>query len=152
VVVTFGFGWTTAAILTGELEADTVATLATTGGILASVLVHEGAHALAARSLGYDVEWMVLGLVAGTTSYSGRDDRPLDRAAIALAGPAVSAVVVLLLFALWSARDAELQDATFALFAFNALTLVANLFPLPGSDGWHTTARLLEHWSTRTAG
>ena len=45
----------------------------------------------AAHNLGYRVEWVVLGGLAGVTAYFGRDDRPLERAAVALAGPAASA-------------------------------------------------------------
>ena len=58
-----------------------------------------GAHAWAAHRLGYEVGWVVLGSLAGMTAYLGRDDRPLERAAVALAGPAASAAVVLALLA-----------------------------------------------------
>ena len=135
-LVAFVAGWTAGAVLLGRADGETVTGLATGAGIVASVLVHEGAHALAARSLGYRVEWILLGLLAGTTSYSGRDDRPLDRAAIAMAGPALSAVAVLALLAAWAAGDAALTDALFGLLTFNALTVVVNLVPVPGSDGW----------------
>jgi hypothetical protein len=64
-------------------------------GVAASTLVHEGAHAWAAHALGYRVEWVVLGGFTGVTAYEGRDDRPLERAAVALAGPAATAAVVL---------------------------------------------------------
>jgi hypothetical protein len=101
VVVAFVTGWTAGAVMLDRADGTTVTGLATGAGIVASVLVHEGAHALAARGLGYRVEWILLGLLGGTTSYSGRDDRPLDRAAIAMAGPAVSAVTVLALLAAW---------------------------------------------------
>jgi Zn-dependent protease len=139
-------GVTGAAVVAGRADGQTVTALAMGGGVIASVLVHEGAHALAARSLGYRVEWILLGLLAGTTSYSGRDDRPLDRAAIAMAGPAASAVAVLVLLAVW-ASGAGLSDAMFALLSFNALSVVVNLVPVPGSDGWQVGAWLVEHWA-----
>ena len=63
--------------------------------LVASMAVHEGAHAWAAHSLGYRVDWVVIGGLAGMTAFAGRDDRPLERAAVALAGPAASAALVL---------------------------------------------------------
>jgi Zn-dependent protease len=135
-------GWTAAAVLLGRADGETMTGLASGVGIVASGLVHEIAHALAARSLGYRVDWIVLGLLAGTTSYSGRDDRPLDRAAIAMAGPAASAATVLVLLAVWAAGDADLTGAMFGLLTFNALTVVVNLVPVPGSDGSQVVAWL----------
>jgi Zn-dependent protease len=148
-VVAFVTGWTAGAVMLGRADGANVTALATGAGIVASVLVHEGAHALAARSLGYRVEWILLGLVAGTTSYSGRDDRPLDRAAIAMAGPAVSAVALLALLVAWAAGDADQTEALFVLLTFNALTVVVNLVPVPGSDGWQVAAGLVQS-RTRT--
>jgi Zn-dependent protease len=144
-------GLTGAAVAAGRADGETVTALAMGGGVIASVLVHEGAHALAARSLGYRVEWILLGLLAGTTSYSGSDDRPLDRAAIAMAGPAANAGAVLVLLAAWASGAAGLSDAMFALLSFNALSVVVNLTPVPGSDGWQVAAWLFEHWARAPA-
>src|SRR5919106_1874192 len=85
--------------------------------MMGSMLAHQGAHAVAAHKLGYRVEWIVLGGLAGVTAYFGRDDRPLDRAAVALAGPAASAVLV----------------------------LVGNLLPIAGTDGARTFGGVTEH-------
>lgn len=150
--VAFATGWTVAVVAAGRADSETVTALATSAGIIASVLLHEGTHALAARSLGYRVEWVQLGLVAGSTSYSGRDDRPLDRSAIAMAGPAASAAAVLVLLAAWWPGAADPNEAVFALLSFNALTAVVNLLPLPGSDGWQVAAGLIEHRSSRVGG
>jgi Zn-dependent protease len=144
-------GLTGAAVVGGRADGETVTALAMGAGVIASVLVHEGAHAFAARSLGYRVEWILLGLLAGTTSYSGRDDRPLDRAAIAMAGPAANAAAVLVLPAAWASGTAGLSDAMFALLSLNALSVVVNLAPVPGSDGWQVAARLFEHWGREPA-
>ena len=141
-------GWTAGAVMLGRADGATMTAFAAGAGIVASVLVHEGAHALTARALGYRVEWILLGLLAGTTSYSGRDDRPLDRAAIALAGPAVSAAAVLVLLAMWAAGgETDLTEALFGLLTFNVLTVVVNLVPVPGSDGWQVATWLVGSWT-----
>ena len=77
--------------------------------VVVSTLVHEGAHAWAAHNLGYRVEWVVLGGLSGVTAYFGRDDRPLERAAVALAGPAASAALVLGLLGTARARWAPVS-------------------------------------------
>lgn len=117
--------------------------------VAVSTLVHEGAHAWAAHNLGYRVEWVVLGGLAGVTAYYGRDDRPLERAAVALAGPAASAALVLVLLA---ARG-TMGDGTSAALAelaigANVVALVANLLPFGHTDGAHLLAGLAEHAST----
>jgi len=116
-------------------------------GVAASTLVHEGAHAWAAHNLGYRVEWVVLGGLAGVTAYFGRDDRPLDRAAVALAGPAASAGLVLVLAALRTTlTPATTATAVVELaIGLNALALVGNLLPVGGSDGAHLVRSLFEH-------
>ena len=116
-------------------------------GVAASTLVHEGAHAWAAHNLGYRVEWVVLGGLTGTTAYYGRDDRPLDRAAVALAGPAASALLVLVLLGLRAmmgdgATTTELVELAIGV---NALALVANLVPFGHTDGAHLLDGLFRH-------
>jgi Zn-dependent protease len=112
--------------------------------LVGSVLVHEGAHALAARALGYRVEWIVLGIVDGRISYSGPADRPLDRAAIAMAGPAVSAAVALGLLGAWAGGVGGPGDVVFHAVVFNVLTFAVNLVPIAGSDGQMVVAGLIE--------
>ena len=117
--------------------------------VVASTLVHEGAHAVAAHHFGYRVEWVVLGGLAGVTAYFGRDDRPLERAAVALAGPAASAALVLGLLA---ARGTMGPGGTATVLvemaiAANVVALVANLVPLGHTDGAHLLDGLAEHAS-----
>ena len=116
-------------------------------GVALSTLLHEGAHAWAAHNLGYRVEWVVLGGLTGTTAYFGRDDRPLDRAAVALAGPAASALLVLVLVALRAAMDdgASLAEVVELATAVNAIALVANLLPFGHTDGAHLLDGLFRH-------
>ena len=121
--------------------------LLTVLSVATSTLVHEGAHAWAAHNLGYRVEWIVLGGLAGVTAYFGRDDRPLERAAVALAGPAASAALVLGLLGVRTALPPAsaamvLVEITIGL---NVLGLVGNLLPVGGSDGAHLLRGLFEH-------
>lgn len=115
--------------------------------LLASMLVHEGAHAWAAHRLGYRVEWVVLGGLAGLTAYLGRDDRPLDRAAVALAGPAASAAAVVALATVRATVDpgSGWADALDLALLVNALGLVLNLVPVGGTDGARAVRGLRQH-------
>jgi Peptidase M50B-like len=114
--------------------------------VVASTLVHEGAHAWAAHNLGYRVEWVVLGGLAGVTAYFGRDDRPLDRAAVAMAGPAASAGLVLGLVALRTTLDPSMVTELVELaIALNVLALVGNLLPVGDTDGAHLVQGLFQH-------
>jgi Zn-dependent protease len=116
------------------------------GGVVVSTLVHEGAHAWVAHRLGYRVDWVVLGGLAGVTAYHGRDDRPLERAAVALAGPAASAALVLGLLAV---RGTVVEGTTSALvdlaIAANAVALVVNLVPFGHTDGAHVLGGVADH-------
>ena len=114
---------------------------------VASTAVHEGAHAWAARSLGYEVGWVVLGGLAGMTAYLGRDDRPLERAAVALAGPAASAALVLaLLVARPAVPDSDFARAVVdATLVLNCVALVANLIPVGRTDGAMCLRWLIHH-------
>lgn len=115
--------------------------------VLISTVVHEGAHAWAAHNLGYRVEWVVLGGMVGVTAYFGRDDRPLERAAVALAGPAASAALVLALIGVRASMtppSTALAVVELALL-LNVVGLVGNLLPVGGTDGAHLLRGLGEH-------
>ncbi len=122
--------------------------------LVASVAVHEGAHAWAAHSLGYRVDWVVIGGLAGVTAFAGRDDRPLERAAVALAGPAASAALVLALVGLRVTLDpgsVEIAMVEFVI-ALNALAVVVNLVPLGRTDGALVVRGLFHHARSRRRG
>jgi Zn-dependent protease len=124
-----------------------VSVLAFMGALVGSMAVHEGAHAVAAHSLGYRVDWVVIGGFAGVTAYAGRTDRPLERAAVALAGPAASAALVLALFGV----RATLADETVAMamvefvIVLNTLAVVVNLVPIGRTDGALVIRGLFHH-------
>lgn len=121
-------------------------------GVALSTLVHEGAHAWVAHNLGYRVEWVVLGGIAGVTAYFGRDDRPLERAAVALAGPAASGVLVLVLVGVRTtmAPSTTLSALVDAAIAINALALVVNLLPVGGTDGAQLARGIVAHRRQRS--
>jgi Zn-dependent protease len=121
--------------------------------VAVSTLVHEGAHAWAAHNLGYRVEWVVLGGLAGVTAYFGRDDRPLERAAVALAGPAASSALVLMLVVVRTtlAPAATTTALVELAIGLNVLGLVGNLLPVGGTDGAHLVQGLFEHRRRRRA-
>ena len=130
---------------TGEWRA--AAPLALLVAAVASTAVHEGAHAWAAHNLGYEVGWVVLGGLAGMTAYLGRDDRPLERAAVALAGPAASAALILALMA----AHVSIPEGGFALavvdatLMLNVLAVVVNLVPVGHTDGALCLRWLVHH-------
>lgn len=123
------------------------APLAVVLGAAASTLVHEGAHAWVAHALGYRVDWVVVGGLVGVTAYEGRDDRPLERAAVALAGPAASAALVLALLAGQAVLDPTglASVVAEAAIGLNALALAANLVPVGGTDGALLVRAVVEH-------
>jgi Zn-dependent protease len=95
-------------------------------GVGLSLLAHELAHGLAARRLGYDVDYLELGLLGGRTAWSGPTPDAPTALTIAAAGPACSALIAVV---------AELAGSR-PLAAINLLVAVTNLLPVTGSDGW----------------
>ncbi len=81
-------------------ESDTAAPwlLALAFAVLLSLatLIHEFAHALVARSLGFPVQRVVLQLLGGVTHYERRRDAPLAEAAVAASGPLATFAVAAL--------------------------------------------------------
>lgn len=66
--------------------------------LLASVLLHEGAHAVTAARTGHRVDRIVADLMGGHTVYSGEQSRPGASAVIAIAGPVTNLVIALLAY------------------------------------------------------
>lgn len=70
-----------------------------------ATLVHEFAHALVARALGYPVQRVVLQLMGGVTQFERRREAPLAEAAIAAAGPAATFALAGVCYAVASAVE-----------------------------------------------
>ena len=82
----------------------------------------------------------------------GRDDRPLERAAVALAGPAASAALVLALVGVATLeRTVEMGTVEFVI-ALNALAVVVNLVPVGRTDGALLVRGLFRHARSRRRG
>jgi Zn-dependent protease len=111
----------------------------TTLVFFASVLVHEIAHAVAARGEGVDVLEIVLHPFGGMARLRHEPETPRAEFRIAAAGPAASfllAVVFVILMGLANAAGAALFGYVFLLLAsFNFLIGVFNLFPGYPLDG-----------------
>jgi Zn-dependent protease/predicted transcriptional regulator len=135
----------------GRLETDApgvpVVVRWLTGAVIAltflgSVLVHELGHATVARRRGLDTGPITLYFFGGSASYEIEPDRPRDEAAVALAGPAISLVVAVVLGAIgigFQAVGGELALAVaIVLLLLAVLNLVlggVNLIPAFPLDG-----------------
>ncbi len=105
-------------------------------GLLVAVLVHEGAHAVAARAFGIEVHRIVADLWGGHTAYDGRLSSPGRSAVISVAGP----VANLLLAALARLAGAGMPGGTAAYLVsgfslVNLLLAAFNLLPGLPLDG-----------------
>lgn len=105
----------------------------------ASVLSHELAHCVVARRKGIPVERITLFLLGGAAQISQEPRSPGDEAKMALAGPALSVVLGVLLFLLGVLADAAGLVAGAALFEtlgiINLVLAVFNLLPGFPMDG-----------------
>lgn len=138
-------------------------------GFFGSILLHEFGHAVAARRNGIGISGIQLWIFGGMARMDRESDSPSTELKVALAGPAVTFAIVLLLAAIgigavgWTAfREAAVQEtrsdasplmALVAwLFAINALVLVFNLLPAYPMDGGRV-ARAISWWRSgdRTA-
>lgn len=103
---------------------------------VASLLLHESGHLLAARTLGVPVREVGLCL-KGSYIRRAPGRTALDDAAIALSGPTVNA---LLAATLW-----DVPGVGHWLAIYNLVLMASNLAPLPGSDGRRIFAAFSRH-------
>src|SRR5579875_2486397 len=123
--------------------------------LFASVLAHELAHALVARRFGVRTEGITLFLLGGVATLAEEPRTPRADAAIALAGPAMSATLAVLAFALQLALDrflagglgSALAVAATYVFLANAVLAAFNLLPAYPMDGGRVLRALL--WRAR---
>ncbi|PZM95242.1 MAG: site-2 protease family protein [Actinobacteria bacterium] len=111
------------------------------GGLLlvASILVHELAHALVARRFGISVEGITLWLLGGVARLRSEPDRPAADLTVAVVGPlssvALGAVFGVLAYGT-AATGATLTAATFGYLALaNIVLAVFNMVPAAPLDG-----------------
>ncbi|MGN6815648.1 MAG: site-2 protease family protein [Solirubrobacterales bacterium] len=121
-------------------------------GFFGSILLHEFGHAVAARRNGIGISSIQLWIFGGMARMDREADSPKTELLVALAGPAVTLAIVVVLTAVGSVavgwtefREAALQEARsnasalMALLAWlasiNLLVLVFNLLPAFPMDG-----------------
>ena len=122
-------------------------------GLLASILVHEGAHALVARGYGVEVKSITLWLLGGVAHLEKEAPTPRAEARIAGVGPASSVALAVVLGAasllLAVAGVLPVVGATLQWLAgVNLILAVFNLLPGAPLDG----GRLLHAWLWRRRG
>ncbi|MGL4176149.1 MAG: site-2 protease family protein [Dermatophilaceae bacterium] len=103
--------------------------------ILLAVLVHEAAHAVSARLLGFRVHQIVATLWGGHTAYDGTGTTPGRHAAVALSGPAANAVLAAAGYAATEVLPFPASEFAWSFFVMNALLAVFNLLPGLPLDG-----------------
>ena len=146
-----GAGWRSLMWLPGD---EAPAPVLFVVALVASMAVHEGAHAWAAHSLGYRVDWVVIGGLAGMTAFAGRG-RPPPGAGRGRPGrpgrqrrPGAGA----------GRRVATLERGTVEMgtvefvIALNALAVVVNLVPVGRTDGALLVRGLFRHARSRRRG
>lgn len=130
--------------------------VATAGAVilLLSVLVHEAAHAVAARRCGYPVDRVVANLWGGHTAYNPADATPGRSAFIAFVGPLSNIVVGGLCWLLLPQVDQPVGYGLLWAAAYaNLLVGVFNLLPgLPLDGGFLVDAVVWKLTGRRSAG
>lgn len=116
-------------------------------GLFAGILMHELGHAVVARRRGIQVEEIDLWLLGGVARLSGEARRPGDELRFAAAGPAVTAVIALLLGIVRLTVGGQLPAWGRALVDYelyvNAAILGFNLLPAFPLDGGRIARALL---------
>ena len=138
-----------AGVLPSGAKGHSTATYWLCGGLgaalfIASVAVHELAHAIVARRCGIPVTRMTLRLLGGLTEMSGEPPTPRADAAVAAAGPAASVALVIAYGGIAvSLGTSHVLGVTFLwLASINLILVVLNLLPAAPLDG----GRLLRAW------
>jgi Zn-dependent protease len=103
--------------------------------LYAGVLVHELAHAWAARAFGYPVHGITLWLLGGYTVYERRTSRPWPELVIAVIGPVSTLLLAGLCWVLAEATTGSTSLLLGALAWTNGLLGILNLLPGAPLDG-----------------
>jgi Zn-dependent protease/CBS domain-containing protein len=115
--------------------------------LFASILAHELGHALVARRCGVEVEEIDLWLLGGVSRMRGEAHEPGDELRYALAGPAVTAVLVVVFGVAALLLGPATPRVISALVEYqalvNGLVLVFNLMPAFPLDGGRVLRSLL---------
>ncbi|WP_157728097.1 site-2 protease family protein [Dermatophilus congolensis] len=112
--------------------------------LLASVMVHEFAHALLALRFGFRVDRVMADLMGGHTAYDAENITPGKQAAIAAVGPLANGLIALCGIALENiVTDPLALVLTGAVTWTNAFVAIFNLLPGIPLDGGHIVSALV---------
>lgn len=112
--------------------------------LLVSVLVHEAAHALAARWRGHPVSRIVADVWGGHTVYDSTRSSPTTTALVALVGPLSNLVLAAVVWGLRSVSTNETAQTLLGIVAFaNLLVGLFNLLPGLPLDGGQIVSALV---------
>lgn len=115
--------------------------------LFAGIVLHELGHAVVARNRGVQVDEIDLWLLGGVSRLHGEPKEPGDELRFALAGPAVTAVILAIAVGVQQAFGGMLPDWARAFVDYqvyvNALILAFNLLPAFPLDGGRVTRSLL---------
>lgn len=104
--------------------------------LLLSVLAHEAAHAVTARTFGHTVHRVVADLWGGHTAFEATRGTPATQAAIAVVGPLTNAVLAGVCFLAATVLGSSLTASVLGGIAFvNAALAVLNMLPGLPLDG-----------------
>jgi len=131
-------------------------------GLFASIVLHELAHSLVARRFGMEIRGITLFIFGGAAEMADEPPSPRAEALMALAGPAVSLALGVILYAVSSALDAAgapdpIIGVTAYLGGINLILAAFNLIPAYPLDGGRVLRAALWawrrdlHWATDVA-
>lgn len=112
--------------------------------LLVSVLAHEAAHAVTARTFGHTVHRVVADLWGGHTTFEATRGTPATMAAIAIVGPLTNAILGIVCFLLAAALGPGLVASVLGGIAFvNGALAVLNMLPGLPLDGGQVVESLV---------
>jgi Zn-dependent protease len=121
--------------------------LASALALFGGILLHELGHAIVARGRGVNVEEIDLWLLGGVSRMTGEPRAPGDELRFALAGPAITLAILVVIAALRLVVGDALTDWLRAFLDYqiyvNAAVLVFNLLPAFPLDGGRVVRALL---------
>ena len=121
-------------------------------GFMLSILLHELAHALAAKLVGVEVKSIVVWLLGGFTNLSHEPEKPFHRLLIYAAGPFITIVLGILFLGIYFYvlynqlfLGAYLYTSLFVTLAtLNIILFVFNILPIYPLDGGRIFQALME--------
>lgn len=128
-------------LFTGGVS-ELLSTLLVLGALFATVVLHELGHALAGRHYGIPTRSITLWPFGGIAAMEGMPTKPRQELVVALAGPAVNAVLAVLIGSLWLLLGGGMGVLAI-LTAINVIMGVFNLTPAFPMDGGRVLRALL---------